>query len=65
MNAGWLDRVERAGNRLPDPATLFLAGTLAIMVLSQLVVALGWTVEKLVRRDGALVSETVRPLQNS
>ena len=36
--------VERAGNRLPDPATLFLIGTAVIMALSQLAVSLDWSV---------------------
>jgi aminobenzoyl-glutamate transport protein len=38
--------VERAGNRLPDPATLFLAGTLLLMLLSDLAVRLGWQVTR-------------------
>jgi aminobenzoyl-glutamate transport protein len=57
-----LDRLERGGNRLPEPATLFLAGTLGVMLLSHLAVVLGWSVEKLVRRDGVLVPETVTPV---
>jgi aminobenzoyl-glutamate transport protein len=44
----WLDRalgvVERAGNALPHPATLFLMATLAVMLASALVATLGWTV---------------------
>jgi len=55
----WLDGLERAGNRLPDPATLFLGGSLLIMVVSHLAAWLGWSVEKLVRDDGALIRETV------
>lgn len=62
MSGLWLDRLERAGNRLPDPATLFLAGTLMVMVLSQLAVWLGWSVEKTVRRGDVLVHETVTPV---
>jgi aminobenzoyl-glutamate transport protein len=62
VRAGWLDRLESAGNRLPDPATLFLAGTLAIMVLSQLAVTLGWSAARLVRRDGGPIRETVTPV---
>ena len=46
-----LDRIEQIGNRLPDPATLFLLGTLVIMLLSQLAVSLDWQVDKSVRRD--------------
>jgi len=42
----WLDRVERLGNRLPHPATLFAAGTLAVFLLSAAGAALGWAVQE-------------------
>jgi len=42
----WLDRIERIGNALPHPATLFLLGALAVMALSQVAAVRGWTVEK-------------------
>ncbi len=62
MNGGhWLDRVERAGNRLPDAATLFALGTLLLMLLSQLAVWLGWQVQRSVERDGQPVLDTIRP----
>jgi aminobenzoyl-glutamate transport protein len=48
---GLLDALERIGNALPHPATLFLLGALAVMALSQLAVALGWEVEKTVTRE--------------
>jgi aminobenzoyl-glutamate transport protein len=48
---GLLDFIERLGNALPHPATLFLLGALAVMALSQLAVALGWEVEKTVTRE--------------
>jgi aminobenzoyl-glutamate transport protein len=57
---GWLDRVERAGNRLPDPATLFALGTLLLMMLSQLAVWLGWHVQRSVEREGQSQVETIR-----
>ena len=41
---GFLGWIERIGNRLPDPATLFLMGTLGIMVLSAMAVAMDWSV---------------------
>lgn len=41
---GFLGWIERIGNRLPDPATLFLMGTLGIMVLSAVAVSLDWSV---------------------
>ena len=31
-DGGWLGRIERIGNRLPDPATLFLIGTVLVMI---------------------------------
>ena len=56
----FLDRVERAGNALPDPATLFLVGALLVMLLSQVAVVAGWEVQKTVMADGAQVQEVVR-----
>jgi aminobenzoyl-glutamate transport protein len=46
-----LDRIERIGNALPDPITLFAAGALLVMALSQLAVSLDWRVEKTVMRE--------------
>lgn len=43
-----LDRIERIGNRLPDPAILFVYATLIVMVLSQIAYLMGWSVEKTV-----------------
>lgn len=40
-----LSRIETIGNRLPDPATLFLAGTILVFVLSCLAALLNWNVE--------------------
>ncbi len=44
----WLDRglalVERIGNALPHPATLFLVATLAVVAVSAAIAGLGWTV---------------------
>ena len=47
---GLLDRIERVGNALPDPATLFLLGSLLVVALSQVAVSLEWTVDKTVLR---------------
>ncbi len=55
-----LDRIERAGNALPDPSTLFVVGALLVMVLSHAAVIADWEVTKTVTRDGAQVEETVR-----
>jgi len=49
--SGWLSDIERIGNRLPDPSTLFLLGTLLVMGLSQVAVTSGWSVEKQVVED--------------
>ena len=59
MTSGWLERLERAGNRLPDPATLFLAGTLVVMTLSHIAWLFGWSVQKTVERDGVSITESV------
>ncbi len=42
---GFLDLVERAGNRLPDPNFLFLIGAVLVIVLSHLVMMAGITVQ--------------------
>lgn len=41
---GLLGWIERVGNRLPDPATLFLLGTLGIILLSEVAVRMDWSV---------------------
>ena len=62
MSGGWLNAVERVGNRLPDPSTLFALGTLAVMLLSQVAVWLGWEVSRTLERDGAQVTEAITPV---
>lgn len=47
---GWLDRIERAGNALPDPATLFAIGALLVAFGSELAWRLDWQIEKTVMR---------------
>jgi aminobenzoyl-glutamate transport protein len=61
-NGAWLDRIERVGNRLPDPASLFLIGTLVLMLLSEIAVSVGWQVQRSVVRDGGTVIETIVPV---
>jgi len=53
---GLLDLIERIGNRLPDPATLFVLGTLFIMFLSAVAASMDWTV---VERLPVQVTEVV------
>ena len=43
---GWLGRIERIGNRLPDPATLFLIGTVLVMIASAVAAKTDWIVEE-------------------
>jgi aminobenzoyl-glutamate transport protein len=40
---GWLGRVERIGNALPDPVTLFALGALCVFLGSWLAARLGWS----------------------
>lgn len=40
---GWLDRVERLGNALPDPAFIFVALIAAVMLVSALGAEIGWS----------------------
>ncbi len=42
----WLDRIERLGNALPHPASLFLIGTVVVFVLSSLGESLGWAARR-------------------
>ena len=44
--SSWLDRVERAGNALPHPVTLFAMALAVVMVLSQVAAWAGWAVRK-------------------
>ena len=46
VNSGWLGWIERVGNRLPDPATLFLIGTVLVMFASAVAVKSGWVVHE-------------------
>ncbi|MEE9574842.1 MAG: AbgT family transporter, partial [Gammaproteobacteria bacterium] len=39
-----LDRIEKTGNRLPDPATLFVIGTIVVMFLSWLATVMSWQI---------------------
>ncbi len=56
---GWLSRLERLGNRLPDPITLFFLATIAVIGLSQLADSWDWAVEKTVMEEGKTATEVV------
>jgi len=43
---GLLGWIERIGNRLPDPATLFLIGTVLVMIASAVAAKTHWVVEE-------------------
>ena len=45
LKGGLLDRIERIGNRLPDPVTLFVLGAALVLVGSEVAARAGWTVE--------------------
>jgi len=53
----FLQRIEYLGNRLPDPATLFLLGTIIIVVLSQIAVNLNWQVDSFI--SGSLLAKSL------
>ncbi len=66
---GWLDTIERVGNALPDPATLFFLGALLVAGFSQLAVVLEWSVTRSMaeldaagRPTGGLTSLAVEPV---
>ena len=44
LNSGLLNRIERIGNRLPDPVTLFITGALLVLVTSEVASRVGWSV---------------------
>ncbi len=51
---GWLDRIERLGNALPDPTTLFLIGALVVVFASAIAVHFEWSAERIVSRPVAV-----------
>ncbi|HRP63664.1 MAG TPA: AbgT family transporter [Phycisphaerales bacterium] len=68
VRRGVLDWIEWIGNKLPDPATLFLLGTLLVMALSHIGHVQGWTVmeslpkpvmEEVVGADGEVIMREV------
>lgn len=61
----FLDRLERAGNALPHPVTLFALALLLVMLLSQLAAWAGWTVERPVPAPDGSVAVSARGLLES
>ncbi|TVQ93230.1 MAG: AbgT family transporter [Deltaproteobacteria bacterium] len=61
-----LDGVERIGNALPDPVTLFALGAVLVLLLSQVGASLGWEVDKPVAQPATvpvLDSGTQEPIE--
>lgn len=68
--SNWLSKVEAAGNRLPDPAVLFICMGVLILILSAAGNALGWQVEnpstgETVAVTSLLTGEGIRRIINS
>jgi aminobenzoyl-glutamate transport protein len=60
----WLTRIERAGNRLPDPAYLFVIGTVIIVICAELAVWMNWQIGK-PNTDGAMSLVTAQSVLSS
>jgi len=58
---GWLGWIERIGNRLPDPATLFLIGTVLVMVASAVAAKTQWVVEERLPEQAAALAQAAEP----
>lgn len=61
LNSGLLNRIERIGNRLPDPVTLFITGALSVLVVSEVAARFGWSVVNPTSGE----TETVKSLLSS
>ncbi len=46
LQNSWLTTIERVGNRLPDPAYLFVIGTVIIVICAELAVWMNWQIAK-------------------
>jgi len=46
LDNSWLTNIERLGNRLPDPAYLFIIGTAVIVACAELAVWFNWQIAK-------------------
>ena len=55
--SGWLAWIERIGNRLPDPATLFLIGTVLVMIASAAAAKTQWIVEERLPEQAAALGQ--------
>lgn len=65
--SGWLDRIERFGNRLPDPVAIFVVLIVALILASAWAAAVGWSAVnpsngQLIESESLLSSDNVRKL---
>ncbi|MEY4999240.1 MAG: hypothetical protein RIS00_1284 [Pseudomonadota bacterium] len=65
--AGWLDRIERFGNRLPDPVAIFVLLMAVLVGLSAVAAAAGWSATNpatgaLIASESLLSQENIRRL---
>ncbi len=60
-----LERLERAGNALPHPATLFAIALIVVMLLSQLAAWAGWSVERPAPDGDGTITVVARSLFDS
>ena len=59
---GWLDRIERIGNALPDPVSLFAMGACLVFVFSWIAASQGWRSILLDNDGGEVLNETATSL---
>ena len=59
--SGCLAWIERIGNRLPDPATLFLIGTVLVMIASAAAAKTQWIVEERLPEQAAALGQADDP----
>ena len=64
IHNSWLAKIERVGNRLPDPAYLFVIGTVVIIICSQLAVWMNWQIVK-ASNDGSISLLTAQSILSS
>lgn len=60
-----LDRLERAGNALPHPVTLFMLALLLVMLVSQIAALAGWSVERPAPDGAGTITVTAKGLLDS
>ncbi len=62
--AKFLDLIERIGNALPDPCSLFVIGAVAVLIISAVGASMGWEVQKPVTERVAVLDAAGAPVLN-